>query len=192
MLPLFAADFGGQQGKAAAFRLGQQGIDDLLHRLPFHRPAAFRAVGNAHPRKEQAQVVVNFGNGADGGAGIVGYPLLVNGNGRGQALDIVHIRLVHPPQKLAGVGGQGLHIAALPLGVDGVKGQGAFAGAGDPGNDHQLVAGDGHFHIFKVMLPRALDIDIILRHLQHPLGGNGVSRHFRIRVIPAQSAGRWR
>jgi len=37
---------------------------------------------------------------------------------------MVHIGLLHDGKKLASIGGQGFHVAALSLGVKGVKGQG--------------------------------------------------------------------
>ena len=42
----------------------------------------------------------------------------------GQALDEVDVRLVHLAQELPGVGREGLDVAALALGVNGVEGQG--------------------------------------------------------------------
>ena len=110
-------------------------------------------------RVEEAQVVVDFGDGADGGAGVVGDALLVDGDGGRQALDVVHIRLFHEAEELAGVGGEGLNVAALTLGVDGVKGEGALAGAGDAGDDDELIPGDGHVNILEAVLTRALDVD---------------------------------
>ena len=56
----------------------QDGIDDLLYRLAGHRVAALGAMGLAHPGEQEPQVVVDLGDGADGGAGVVGDALLVN------------------------------------------------------------------------------------------------------------------
>ena len=84
---------------------------------------------NTNPREEQAQVVVDFGDRADRRARIVGGAFLVDGNRRGEAFDIVHIRLLHLAEELAGVGRERLDVAALALGKDGVEGQGGFAGA---------------------------------------------------------------
>jgi hypothetical protein len=49
--------------------------------------------------------------------------LLVDGDRGREALDEVDVGLVHLPQELAGVGGERLDVAALPLGVDGVEGE---------------------------------------------------------------------
>ena len=53
--------------------------------------------------------------------------LLLDGDGRRQAADDVVVRLLHLPEELAGVGGEALDVAALPLGVEGVEGQRALA-----------------------------------------------------------------
>ena len=84
---------------------------------------------------------MNLRHRAHGGAGIFGGGLLVDGDGGGKAVDVVHVRLVHLPQKLPGIGGQGFHISPLSLGVDGVKGQRGFSRTGKPGEDHQTVPG---------------------------------------------------
>jgi hypothetical protein len=72
---------------------------------------------------QQAQVVVDFGDGADGGARVVAGGLLLDGDGGRQPFDQVDIRLFHQLQKLAGVGRQRLYIAALAFGVQRVESQ---------------------------------------------------------------------
>ena len=72
---------------------------------------------------EQAHVVVDFGRGRDGRAGIARRVLLLDGNRRRQAIDQEHIRLLDTLEKLAGVCGERLDIAALAFGVDRVKGE---------------------------------------------------------------------
>src|SRR5207244_9529992 len=61
--------------------------------------------------------------------------------------------LVHLPQELAGVGGQGLDVAALSLRVDGVEGQRGLARARDPGEDDELVPGELERDVAEVVLP---------------------------------------
>ena len=56
---------------------------------------------------------------------------LLNGDGRGDALDGIDEGLVHAVEELANVGGKGLHVAALAFGVQCVKGEGGFPGAGE-------------------------------------------------------------
>ena len=86
------------------FRQREQLIDHLVDRLLANLPAAFRAVRNARARVEQTQVVVNFRHRADGRTRIARRRLLVDGNGRGKAVDAVQIRFVHLAEKLPRVG----------------------------------------------------------------------------------------
>jgi hypothetical protein len=62
------------------------------------------AEGRAGARVEQAQVVVDLGDRADGGARVVAGGLLLDADGRRQALDDVDIGLVHQLQELPRVG----------------------------------------------------------------------------------------
>ena len=123
VLALLAPDDGCADLDAGALRQGGDLIDDLVDGLLFDLFAALGAVGCAHPGPEEPQIIVYFRHGAHRGAGVFGGGLLVDGDGGTQALDIVHIRLVHLPQEHPGVGTEGFHIAALALGVNGVEGK---------------------------------------------------------------------
>jgi hypothetical protein len=72
---------------------------------------------------EEPQVVVYLRHGGDGGAGVVARGLLVNGDRGREAVYVVHVGLVHLPEKLPSVSGEALDVAALALGVDGVESQ---------------------------------------------------------------------
>jgi hypothetical protein len=71
----------------------------------------------------------------------MGGGFLVNGNGGTQAIDRVDVGFIQLSQELAGVGTQGLHIAALTFGEDGIKGEGRFPRAGNPRKNDQAIAG---------------------------------------------------
>ena len=120
---------------------GQYLIDDLLRGLAGDPAAAYRAVRCAGAGVEQAQVVVDLGDGADGRAGVAVSGLLVDGYRRGKALDEVDVGLIHLTEELPGVGTEGLDVAALALGKDGVEGQGGLARPGQAGEDDQGVPG---------------------------------------------------
>ncbi len=79
---LALADNGGQHHHPAAFRQGHDLVHHLADGLGFQFDVMIRAVGIADPGEQQAQVVVNLGNGAHGGAGIMGGGFLFNGNSR--------------------------------------------------------------------------------------------------------------
>src|SRR3546814_5401594 len=59
----------------------------------------------------------------------------------------------------------------LPLGIDCVEGERRLAGAGQPGDHHQLVAGQGDVDILQIVLARAADRDHrTLRTVWHQKG----------------------
>jgi len=112
------------------------------------------------PGIEKTEVIVDPGDGPDRAPGIPGGGLLPGGNGRREAFDGVHIRLLHDAEELPGVRGEGFDIAALAFRVKGIERERGFAGAGDAGYDDQLVAGNGDADIFEVVLAGTFDDDI--------------------------------
>ena len=81
---------------------------------------------------------------------------------RRQALDHVHVGLVHQLQELPRVGGQALHIAALAFGVQRVEGQAGLARTRQTRDHHQLVARDVQVDVLEVVRARAADADVLL------------------------------
>jgi hypothetical protein len=51
---------------------------------------------------------------------------LPNRDGRRNAADFIHVRLVHPLEKLARVSRQGFHVSALSFGVNRIERQRGF------------------------------------------------------------------
>ena len=147
-------------------------VDDLLGGLAGDGAVAVGAVGLADGGVEEAEVVVDFGDGADGGAGGAGGGFLLDGDGGGEAVDGVDVGALHLVEELAGVGGEGFDVAALAFGVDGVEGEGALAGAGEAGDDGEGVARDGDGDVAQIVLARPANVDV--------------------REVPARSLGRKR
>ena len=48
---------------------------------------------------------------------------------------------------------------AATFGMQGIEGQGGFTRSAYPCDDGQLIAGDGQFHILKVVGAGSLDVD---------------------------------
>ena len=117
--------------EAGAFFERENSGGDFVDRVALDDSVADDAVDGSAARVEQAHVVVDFGCGGDGGAGVTGRVLLLDRDGRGEAVDEVDVGLLDALEKLARVGGERLDVAALALGVDGVKGERRFPGAGD-------------------------------------------------------------
>ena len=162
--PLLGADDGCQQKKPRAFGQSADIVEDLVDALLTDLLAADGAMGDADAGVHQTQIIVDLGDGADGGAGVLGGGLLVDGDGGRKAFDEVDVWLVHLPEEHTGVGGQRFHEAAVSLGVEGVEGQGRLARARQAGEDDQLVAGDGDVNIFQIMDAGALDGDFRIGH----------------------------
>ncbi len=139
-------------------------VDHLLHGLALDLPTADRAVHAADAREEQAQVVVDLGDGSDRRARVLRCALLVDADGRAQPVDLVDVRLLHLAQELARVGGEALDIAALALGVDGVEGKARLPRAGEAGDDDQPIAGHLHVDVLEVVLACAADDDLVGGH----------------------------
>ena len=71
-----------QDHQPRVFGQGQHGVDHLAHALRLQRQVVVRAVRRTGAGKQQAQVVVDFGHGADGGARIVRGRFLLDRNRR--------------------------------------------------------------------------------------------------------------
>ncbi len=159
VFPLAFGDHRGQQHQFLARGQGQYLVHHLTHGLGLEGFAVLGAVGATDPGEEQAQVVVDLGDGADGGAGVVGGGLLLDGDGRRQPLDVVQVRFVHHRQELPGVGGEGFHVAALSFRIDGVEGERGFAGPGQPGEYDQPIPRQVQVQVFKVVGAGAANAD---------------------------------
>ena len=182
-LPVLAplvADHGAEHERARSGRLREDRVDDLLHRLAADHLPAVRAVRDAGAREEQAQVVVDLGDRGDGRSRVARDAPLVDRDGGRESLDVVDVRLLHEAQELPRVCRERLHVAALALRVDRVERERGLAGAGDPREHDQAIAGDLHRDVAQVVLARAGDDDLIearpgsaVRHRCRLLAGPG-------------------
>ena len=163
-LALAAADDRRQHVDALVVRREHHQVDDALERLRGDLAAAVVAVRHADVGEEQPQVVVDLGDGADRRARVRAGGLLLDGDGRRQAVDQVDVRLLHLLEELAGVGRQRLDVAPLPLGVDGVEGERRLAGARQAGDDDQLVAREVDVDVLEVVDARAAHRNPVVRH----------------------------
>ena len=95
---------------------------------------------------------------------------LLDGDGRGDAVDGIDLRLVHPVHELPGVGRKSLHVAALALGVDGVEGEAGLAAAAGSRDDIELPKRDIEVESLQVILTDTANLDgIAMRE-----GGRGL------------------
>ena len=148
--------------EARAAREGEHRVGDRLHRVRLELASALRADGVADARPEQAQVVVDLGRRADGGARRPGRVLLLDRDGGGEPVDVIDVRLLHALEELPRVRGERLDVAPLALGVDGVEGEGGLARAGGSRDDRERASRDLEVEAFEIVLPRAADDDPVL------------------------------
>jgi len=87
--------------------------------------------------------------------------LLFDRDRRRQPLDRVDVGLAHLLEELTGVGRQRFDVAALALGVDRVERQRRLARSRQPGDHHELVAGNLHGDVLQVVLARTGDDDVL-------------------------------
>ena len=125
--------------------------------------------GDAGP--EEFEVVVYFRHGAHGGAGGADGVGLLDGDGWGDAADLVDQRFVHAFEELAGVGGEGFDVAALAFCVDGLEGEGGFAAAAGAGDDVEFTEGEVDVEALEVVLAGTADGDAVRRWWGRRLGG---------------------
>src|SRR6476469_7614389 len=148
---------GGEHLEAGAVLERQQLVDDLLRGLSGDRLAADRAVRTTGAGEEQAEVVVDLGDGADRRARVAVGRLLVDRDRGRQTLDEVDVGLVHLPEELPGVRRQRLDVATLPLREDRVEREARLARPREPGEDDEAVAWEVDGHVAQVVLARAAD-----------------------------------
>ena len=148
-----------QQIKPRALGQRQHAIHHLADRLALDGKPGGRRIGDADPRPEQPHIVVDLGDGADRRARVARGGLLLDGDGRRQALDMVDVRLLHHVEELPRIGRQRLDIAPLALGIDGVEGERGLAGAREPGDDDELLARQIERDVLEIVLARAADGD---------------------------------
>ena len=164
VLALAVADHRREQVQPRALGHRQHAVDHVADLLRLDRQPGGGRIGRAGPGEHQAQVVVDLGDGADRRARVAAGRLLLDGDRRAEALDVVDIRLLHHLQKLPRIGRERLDIAPLPLGIDRVEGQRRLARAGQPGDDRQRVARDVDVDVLEVVLARAAHADEFFGH----------------------------
>ncbi len=139
-------------------------LDNLLPRLRRDGAMAFRTVTLADAGKEYAEIVVDLRDRAHRRARIRAARFLRNGNRRTEAGNQVDVRLGHLPEKLPGEAGKALDIAALPLGIQRIEGQRAFARSAHSREANQPISGQDKAHLPQIVLSGALNQDVGISH----------------------------
>ena len=170
MFALLTAQHRRHDEQLRALRQRHDGIAHLLNGLLFNRLAAFRAIRATNAGKEQTQIIIDFRNGAHRRSRVAPRRLLIDGDGRRQALDVVHVRLIHLAQELARVRRQRFHIAPLPFRINGIERQRRLAGATQAGDNDKLITRQRKVNILKIMLSGSFDNEFFLHRNLHSIG----------------------
>ena len=131
---------------------GHHPLDDLLGGLARDRPPAFRAMRNPYRGVKKAKVVIDLSNGTDGGSWAAAGGPLLDRNGWAEPVNRVHVGTLHLIKELPGIGRERLHVPALALRINRVKGERRLARTAQPCDDRQGVPGDFYIDILEVML----------------------------------------
>ena len=107
----------------------QQLVNQFRFGVSDHLFAGNVGIGIGDAGEKEAQEVVNLGDGADGGSRVLVGGLLLDGDDGVQSRDFVHVGVLVVADELAGVSGEGLHVAPLPFGIDGVESERRLAAA---------------------------------------------------------------
>jgi hypothetical protein len=121
-------------------------------------------------RVQQLEVVVQLRHRPHRRAGRAHRVGLVDGDRGRDALDAVHLRLVHAIEELPRVGREGLDVAALALGVDRVEDQGRLSGPRHARDHDELPQRDVEVERAQVVLPRTADADEVVGGAGHAVG----------------------
>ena len=161
VLALAIADDRREQRHRGVFRQPQHLVHHLADGLRGEVDAVIRAARHAGTREQQAQVVVDLGDRADGRSRIVRRRLLLDRDRRREAFDGIDVRLVHHGEELARIRGKRFHVAPLPLGIQGVERQRGFARAGKAGEHDQPVPRQIEIDVLEIVSARPADADIL-------------------------------
>jgi hypothetical protein len=120
------------------------------------------------PGIKKFDVVRNFGHGAHGRTGSSDRVLAVNGNGRRDPIDPVHLGTIHAIHKLPCIRRKGFDVTALALGIERIESQRRLAGSADTGHHRDLIQRNLKVEVFEIVLPRPFYLNCLGFHPLSP------------------------
>ena len=130
-------------------------VHDLAVSVTHHLLAGLRRDGARAFRVQQTEEVVDLRDGAHGGTGVVSGGLLLDGDDRAQAADLLHFGLFEDAHEMLRVRGQRVHVPPLALRIDRIECQRGLSAAGKARHDDKLPARDVHVNILQIVRFRA-------------------------------------
>ena len=152
---------GGNDEDPLAARMLLQPLDGSGYVEGDNRGAAGLADNLSGTRKEDLKVVEQLGERGDGGLGVGDRAALPQRDGGWDVGDGADGRLGHGMEELPGVGGEGLHVSALPFGIERVEGERRLAAAAHARDDRERTARDGDIDGLEVVGLGAADDDVV-------------------------------
>ena len=147
------------QNQARVFRQGNEFLRNPVRTLAFQFLSCLRVMGRAGSRVKDAQVVQNFRDAPQQGAGTLLPGGLLQAQGRGQPGNAVHFRFFRLIHALPGACRQAVQKTPAGFGKKRIKRQGRFSGAGRAAEYDELVGRKIQIQVPEVVLARAADGD---------------------------------
>ena len=142
----------------------QVAVEGVLHQVARavrrHGLPAFQAMRGADPRPENAEVVIDFGEGRDRTAWTLARTLLVDRNRRSQARNGINASMIGAPEEAACISTQRLYKAALAFAKQRMESEARFSGTRNARHHSQLMARNRHVDVLEVVLAGAMHLDI--------------------------------
>lgn len=110
--------------------------------------------------EKDTEIVVNFRNGAHGATWIGSPGLLFDADRGRKARYVVDVGLGELTHELPGIRRKRFDVTALTLGIKRVKGERAFARAGDAGETNEFVLGEDEIDFAQVVFSGPTDDDL--------------------------------
>ena len=187
-MALATPDHGGEQvALALAVELHYE-IHYLFVSVAHHRLARYRGVGRGGTGVEQAQEVVDFGNGTHGGPRVVAGGLLFYGNDGAESLYALHLGLLEYAHKMFRIGRERVHIASLSLCVKGVEGKRGLAASAESGHNDEFPPWQFEGHILEIMGSGPCDSYLSVVHQPSSSRSKGSLKGSRKGLVWASSA----
>ena len=132
--------------------------------MAFDGLVAALAVKRRRPGKEGPEVIIDGSHRSHSRAGGHDRRGPLDGHPGKHSLDFVGVGSIQPLEELAGIRREGLHVPAVPLGIEDIKSEGGLSGTGYSG--HHGYCADRYLDgdPFEVVLPCSLNPDWTDRH----------------------------
>ena len=139
-------------------------LHNLVGGLPADRAPALGTMRHSDGSEQQAKIIVDLSDRADGRPRAAAGGLLLDRDGWAKSINCIDIRAFHLIQKLPRVGRKSLHVAALSLSINRVEGQRRLPRPAQSGNHRQRVTRNLNVDVLEIVLPGAADGNLGNRH----------------------------